>query len=93
MTSIDDVSPLFDEPRIPLKCTREYGCSARYKTVQSWARRGVRSRVNGLVHRLETVWEGGILCTSRAAFRRFLIALNAEPVSSTRRKKPRRGAR
>lgn len=90
MATSDGDSPLFDEPLVPLKATREYGCNAHPRTAWKWVAHGTRSRINGMVHKLEAVFQGSVLFTSRAAYRRFLIALNREPDGpKPKRKRPR----
>lgn len=87
MASSDRDSPLFDEPLIPLKATNEYGCNACPRTAWKWYAYGARSRINGMVVKLEAVFQGSILFTSRAAYRRFLVALNKEPDGPKPKKK------
>lgn len=80
-------SPLLNERLVPLKATSEYGCSAHPKTAWKWAKHGTRSRVNGEIHKLETLFQGSMLYTSAPAYRRFLIAMNAKPSPRVRQRR------
>ena len=79
-------SRLLREVLIPLKSTSEYGANVHPYTVRRWFKSGVRSPINGLRIKLEAIYQGRTLCTSREAFMRFLRAINAEPVKPRRRR-------
>jgi hypothetical protein len=73
------------EVLIPLKNTTEIGANVHWKTLWVWQSVGCRSRVNGAMVKLETVFEGDSLCTTREAYQRFLAKLNAPPTKKRSR--------
>lgn len=77
------------EQLLPVKAPSAFGCGQHPDTVYRWSKKGLRSRVNRRIIKLETVYDGRFLCTSKEAYFRFLEALNEPPPQKKRaRRKP-----
>jgi len=82
---------LAGEQLFPLKSPRSYGADISADTAKRWYRNGFRSPVNGMRIKLEALFQGRVLYTSREAYARFLVAVNIDPNPPTRsRRRPRR---
>jgi hypothetical protein len=90
MAAAQALAKLAAEPLVPLKSPRLYGADISAETAKRWYRVGFRSPVNGLRIKLEALFQGRVLYTSRDAYARFLVAVNQDPNPPTRsRRRPR----
>ena len=64
---------------LPINKPKAFGCDRSRDTVRRWCLTGVESRVTGEIIQLECAYEGPTLVTTRAAYLRFLRALNNIP--------------
>ena len=91
MAAAQALARLASEQLFPLKSPRSYGADISADTAKRWYRSGFRSPVNGLRIKLEALFQGRVLYTSREAYARFLVAVNVDPATPTRsRRRPRR---
>jgi hypothetical protein len=78
---------LLHEERFPLSQPSKLGIKCSHKTLYRWHAKGLRVRSNGRrrkrLVRLEAIYEGGVLTTSREAVKRFLCRLNGIGLQSS----------
>lgn len=67
---------LTSEKLLPIAQPKAFGCDRSPRTVERWAKEGLRSPVNGQVVVLEAIYEGASIVTTRAAYLRFLREVN-----------------
>jgi hypothetical protein len=69
---------LLDEERFPLSQKTKLGIHRSAKTLERWHKKGmkVRGKRKRQIVKLEALYEGVQLVTSREAIKRFLAALN-----------------
>lgn len=72
---------LLDEERFPLRQKAKLGIDRSRKTFERWIKQGLVSRKTKKRVKLEGLYEGDQLVTSREALRRFFARLNGFKLS------------